>query len=50
MAIKLKNIINRYHYRAWAKKAIDNRCQPARSIRQPVLTSFAKMLEDLAPP
>jgi transposase len=41
---KLKYIWQ-YRSRAWANKAIDQWCLMARSIKQPSLTSFAKMLD-----
>jgi len=41
---KLKHIWT-YRHRTWANKAIDEWCELARSIHQPALTAFAKMLE-----
>jgi transposase len=41
---KLKYIWQ-YRSRGWADKAIDQWCALARSVKQPALTSFAKMLE-----
>jgi transposase len=41
---KLKHIWQ-YRHRTWANKAINQWCQLARSVKQPALTAFAKMLE-----
>ena len=41
---KLKHIWQ-YRSRSWANKAIDQWCALARSIKQPALTAFAKMID-----